>query len=258
MKDLASGTIPKTLSESVYNNLRTGIINNELKAGQRIYEKEIAKQYDISTTPVREAFLRLKAEGYISIDSRRKATVKEISFEELKDILEVMSDLDALAVSQAINRIDPDCIRKAEELIVEMEEICRSVFVERFLELNRAIHYKIWSALPNKVMERTLHHVHEQLLRYNYARYVAFQDSETMKGSLEEHKKILTALRSKNKRELKKIIKTHWSFLIRELHVRNKFLTAFKGGETTAESENFGLRAEYRTGSGALKKGDQQ
>ncbi len=66
MKNLSSNSMPKTLSESVYNNLRTGIINNELKAGQRIYEKEIAKLYGVSTTPVREAFLKLNAEGYIS------------------------------------------------------------------------------------------------------------------------------------------------------------------------------------------------
>ena len=59
--------IPKTLSESVYNNLRIGIINNEFKAGQRIYEKEVAKSFGVSTTPVREAFLRLSAEGFITI-----------------------------------------------------------------------------------------------------------------------------------------------------------------------------------------------
>jgi DNA-binding GntR family transcriptional regulator len=236
MKDLSSNSIPKTLSESVYNNLRTGIINNEIKAGQRIYEKEIAERYGVSTTPVREAFLKLNVEGYISIDSHRKASVKKISFKELEDIFMVMGDLDALAVSQAVDYITPEYIQEIEELIAEMEEICKSSFVERFLELNGAVHYKIWSALPNKVLERTLHFVHSQLLRYNYARYVAFQDPEIMKRSLDEHKKILNAIRNKNKREIKKFIKTHWSFLIQQLHVRNKFLTAFKGGETAAES----------------------
>jgi len=236
MKDLSSNSIPKTLSESVYNNLRTGIINNELKAGQRIYEKEIAKLYGVSTTPVREAFFKLNAEGYISIDSHRKASVKKISYKELQDIFMVMADLDALAVSQAVDNFTPDCIQEIEELIAEMQEICKSSFVERFLELNVAIHYKIWSALPNKVMERTLHFVHGQLLRYNYARYLAFQDPEIMKRSLDEYKKILNALRNKNRPEIKKFIKTHWSFLIQQLHVRNKFLTAFKGGEAAAES----------------------
>lgn len=236
MKDLSLNNIPKTLSESVYNNLRSGIIKNELKAGQRIYEKEIAKLYSVSTTPVREAFLRLSAEGYISIDSHRKASVRKISFKELEDIFAVMGDLDALAISQAVDHITPECIQEIEELIAEMEEICKPTFIERFLDLNVAIHSKIWSALPNKVLERTLHYVHGQLLRYNYARYVAFQDPEIMIISLGEYKRILRALSDRNKKELKKLVKTHWGFLIQHMHLRNKFLTAFIGGETTVES----------------------
>lgn len=236
MKNLSLNSIPKTLSESVYKNLRSGIINNEIKAGQRIYEKEIAKLYGVSTTPVREAFLKLNAERYISIDSHRKASVRKISFKELEDIFAVMGDLDALAVSQAVDHITPECIREIEELIAEMEEICKPTFIERFLDLNVAIHSKIWSALPNKVLERTLHDVHGQLLRYNYARYVAFQDPEIMKISLGEYKRILRALSDRNKKELKKLVKTHWDFLIQHMHLRNKFLTAFIGGETTVES----------------------
>ena len=232
----SKNTIPKTLSESVYNNLKTGIIQNEFKAGQRIYEKEVAQRFGVSTTPVREAFLKLSAEGFISIDSHRKATVKEISYEELQDIFDVMGELDALAVSRVVDHINPECIEEIESLVSEMEEVSKPVYVEKFLELNMAIHAKTWSALRNKVLERTLHYVQGQLLRYNYARYVAFQDPEIMKKSLDEHKKILVALKNKNKKELKRFLKTHWSFLIQQLHVRNKFLTAFKGGGATEES----------------------
>jgi len=228
--------IPKTLSESVYNNLKAGIIKNEFKAGQRIYEKEVAERFGVSTTPVREAFLKLSAEGFISIDSHRKASVKEISYEELEDIFEVMGDLDALAVSRVVDHITPEYIEEIESLVAEMEEVSKPMHVERFLELNMAVHAKTWSALPNKVLERTLHYVHGQLLRYNYARYVAFQDPEIMKKSLDEHKKILVALKNKNKRELNTFIKTHWSFLIQQLHLRNKFLIAFKGGGAAEES----------------------
>lgn len=232
----SENTIPKTLSESIYKNVKAGIIQNKFKAGERIYEKEVAKRYGVSTTPVREALLKLSAEGFISIDSHRKAIVKEISFEELADIFEVMGDLDSLAVSQVTDNITPECLQEIEELITEMEEVCRPSFVERFLELNMAIHAKTWSVLPNKVLERTLNYVHGQLLRYNYARYLAFQDPAIMKKSLDEHKELLAILRKKHKRELKKLTKTHWSFLIQQLHLRNKFLTAFKGGESAVET----------------------
>ncbi len=236
MQRTSENVIPKTLSESVYNKLKAKIINNEFKAGERIYEKEVAKLYNVSTTPVREAFLRLSAEGYVSIDSHRKALVRNVSFKELEEIFEVLGDLDGLAITQAANHISPDCIQQIEELIVEMETACKPTYVEKFLDLNVAVHSKIWSSLPNKMLERTLHFVHGQLLRYNYARYLAFQDPEIMKQSLNGHKKILSALSKRDKKELKKLIKTHWSFLIQHLHLRNKFLSAFKGGESAVES----------------------
>jgi DNA-binding GntR family transcriptional regulator len=146
-----------------------------------------------------------------------------------------MSELDALAMIHVAEHISPECIEEIESLIAEMEEVSKPMYVEKFLELNMAIHAKTWAVLPNKVLERTLHYVHGQLLRYNYARYVAYQDPEIMKKSLDEHKQILDALKKYNKRELKTLIKTHWSFLIRQLHLRNKFLNAFKGGETAEE-----------------------
>lgn len=88
----------------------------------------------------------------------------------------------------------------------------------------------------SKVLEHTLHYVHGQLLRYNYTRYVAFQDPEIMKISLGEHKRILRALSDRNKKELKNLVKTHWGFLFQHMHLRNKFMNALKGGETAVES----------------------
>ena len=81
--------------------------------------------------------MKLNAEGYISIDSHRKASVRSISYKELEDIFMVMGDLDALAVSQAVDHINPECIQEIEELVTEMEDICESSFVERFLEITR-------------------------------------------------------------------------------------------------------------------------
>ena len=120
------------------------------------------------------------------------------------------------------------------------------------------VKYKIWEITRSnerpllkqhsEVLEHTLHYVHGQLLRYNYARYVAFQDPEIMKISLGEHKRILRALSDRNKKELKNLVKTHWDFLFQHMHLRNKFMNAFKGGEAAIEKK-FWLRLECQTTS---------
>lgn len=226
----ASHSIPKTLSQSIYNYLKKSIINNKLKANQRINEKEIASIFGVSTTPVREAVLRLGAEGYITTNSHRESVVKEISYQELRDIFPVLAVLDDFAMSLVVDHISPEKIRELEEMTAKMERFCKQRSVEEYLGLNAAIHNKIWESLPNKILKRTLQFVHGQLLRYNYARYYIFRKPGVLKKSLKEHKEILYSLKSKNKEELKTKIQKHWSTLI-EAPLRNELKEYFKNNE---------------------------
>ncbi|MGB6867697.1 MAG: GntR family transcriptional regulator, partial [Candidatus Aminicenantaceae bacterium] len=56
---------PRTMSEFIYNNLKDAIMNRELKANQRINEKELSNAFHVSRTPVREAVLMLAAKGFV-------------------------------------------------------------------------------------------------------------------------------------------------------------------------------------------------
>jgi DNA-binding GntR family transcriptional regulator len=208
---LPSGVeIPKTLRETIYNYLKVGIVNGTIKSGQRVIEKEIASLFAVSTTPVREAVLRLGAEGYIDIDSHRKAIVKEVSFEELKNILQVLAAIDQLTTDQVIDHIQSESVDMIEKMTANMKRFCKPATVEKYLEANVAIHNKIWESLPNKILENTLLFVHGQLLRYNHARNITFQKPGVLENSMKEHEKILEALKERNKKELRSIQKKHW------------------------------------------------
>ncbi len=206
--------ITKTLSQSIYNYLKNAVITNKLKANQRIIEKDIAKMFGVSTTPVREALLRLAAEGYLFIDSHRKTVVKEASIEELKDILQVMAELDTISIEHAVDHIQPEHLQKLKELTEQLEQVGRSKDPEKYLEINTTLHKKIWDILPNKVLQRTIEFVHSQLMRYMYSRISAFQEPAVLDQSIQEHKKILRAFEDKDKRALKSLIRRNWSLLL--------------------------------------------
>ncbi len=211
-------TIPKTLSQSIYNYLKDAIITNELKANQRIIDKDVAQTFGVSTTPVREALHRLAAEGYISIDSRRKTVVKEISYEELRDIFEVMADLDAIVMKQVADHIQPEHIQELRALTEQMEQVGKSNDIEKYLELNTTIHSKIWEILPNKILQKAIEFVFSHAQRYSYARIVAFlQDPAVLDKSIKEHKGILRALEDKDKRALKSLVESNWNLLLDRL-----------------------------------------
>lgn len=213
-----SASIPRTLSQTIYNYLKDAIIGNDLKANQRILEKDIAARFAVSTTPVREAILRLGAEGYISIDSHRKAVVREISIQELTNIYAVLSTLDTFSAGLVIGHVSEKIFTRLESLTEGMARAARHNDSQRFLEINGEIHEVIWGELPNKVLRRSLLDVHGQLMRYAHARVRAYRDPDVMAASLQEHRDILAALHESDRRRLKRIIRLNWRVLPSRLH----------------------------------------
>ena len=206
--------IPKTLSQSIYNHLKASIINNKLKANQRINEKEIANFFGVSTTPVREAVLKLGAEGFVNINSHREAVVKEISYQELKEIFQVLSVLDCLASTLAADHLSAEELKELEELTAEMESHCHPDGIEKYMTLNIDIHNRIWESLPNRFLRDTLRYVNDQMLRYNYARLYAYHKPGVMERSMNEHREILKALKERDKNRLRTLMLNHWGSLL--------------------------------------------
>jgi len=216
-KEYSSGAhaIPKTLSQSIYNYIKESIINNKLKANERINEKEIASTFGISTTPVREAVLRLGAEGFVTINSHRDASVREISFNELKEIFQVLAHLDSLGSSLALNNLTPEKIKEIEHLTEEMEKHCHRNSIEKYMDLNVDVHKKTWESIPNRFLQSVLLYINDQMLRYNYARFCAFQKPGVLEKSMADHKEILKALKDKDKRKIKSLLLKHWGAILK-------------------------------------------
>jgi len=237
----SSYAIPKTISQSIYNYLKDSIINNSLKANQRLNEKEIARLFEVSTTPVREAVLRLSAEGFVTIDSHRETVVKEISYEELKDIFQVLGQLDSLATCLAADNLSPEDLKDLENLTREMEKNCYLDSTEKYVALNLEIHKKIWKHIPNKVLRSTLHYVHNQMLRYSYAHLNALKKPDVLKTSMREHKDMITALKSRNKKKLKNMMFEHWNSRLQpssyEEGIREYLTSQRKGGAQRKSEE---------------------
>lgn len=207
--DLSKYSLPRTISDFIYNNLKSAIINAKLRANQRINEKELAEQFRVSRTPVREAVLRLAAEGFVQIDSYRRAVVKEISYKELKEIFEVLGALDRLAVDLAVDNLTIKEIKKLEKLVDKMQQYCNLNSIEKYLELNVEFHNEIWKAVPNKLLVETLYSIRDKMLRYNYAQIYAFKKPGSLERSIKQHKELLKAIIDKDKEKLKNLIVKH-------------------------------------------------
>ncbi len=92
----------KNLSDQVHEYIKSLILKNEIKPGEKIPEERIAAQLGVSRTPIREAVRVLSAQGLVKIYPNRFAEVVTFSQKEIEDIGFLRINLDAIAAQYAI------------------------------------------------------------------------------------------------------------------------------------------------------------
>ena len=102
----------RPLREVVFLRLRRAILQGELEPGERLMEIRMAEQLGVSRTPVRDAIRNLMEEGLVSMIPRCGAVVAGITDKDMRDVLEVRTTLEELAVSLCTERITKEGIEK--------------------------------------------------------------------------------------------------------------------------------------------------
>lgn len=218
MKNLAKGNnliqpcLVKTYKETIYLYLREAIITHHLKPRERIHEKVIAQKFGVSTTPVREAFVKLEGEGFLKIDANRRVTVKPLSILELSEICEVIGVLDGFATRLAVRNSDRALVDEIERLTLEMEKFHKEKRVAEYLDSNILIHSKIWEASGNQFLNEKLQHMASRIRTFHLDRLYLYSKSRVMYKSLEGHTKLVEIFnRSFNEDNIETFCRGHWA-----------------------------------------------
>jgi DNA-binding GntR family transcriptional regulator len=110
------------MTQLAYHFLKERIKTAELPVGVPINEREIAEQLDISRTPVREAILLLQKEGFVEISPRRGIRVLPLLIEDMREVYEIITALETLAVGlAAARRLGEEGLRPLRDTVREME-----------------------------------------------------------------------------------------------------------------------------------------
>jgi DNA-binding GntR family transcriptional regulator len=205
--------ITKSLSKPIYDYLKKSIVNNDLKANERINEKDIAQNFGVSRTPVREAIIRLSVEGFVDINYHRESVVKDIPYEELQEILHVISCLDAYAITLVTEKIGAKDISQIESLTSKMGKYLTIKHSQKFFDTNFSIHEIIWSYLPEGFLRSTLEVAAAQIQRYSHKPHITEAQMEKIQeSSLDAHINILTSLKTRDKEKLSHLFGQHWIY----------------------------------------------
>jgi DNA-binding GntR family transcriptional regulator len=97
----------RTIQEYVLGTLRAEILKGVYPPNTRLRQEEVAKRLDVSTTPVREAFRDLRAEGLVSIDPNRGVVIRGLTAEDVSEIYELRMLLEPMLAERACRQLAP-------------------------------------------------------------------------------------------------------------------------------------------------------
>src|SRR5512137_2050561 len=109
------------MNSDVFAELKRRILLAEYRPGQALQEQELAREFDVSRTPIREALIRLQAEGLVVMVHGRGVHVSEASVRDLKEACELRHHLDGLVGQLVPERITPDELAAMKRLLKRMK-----------------------------------------------------------------------------------------------------------------------------------------
>ena len=156
-----------TAADLVYGRIRKCIFKKEFTSGQRLPEIALAKEFDVSRTPVREALRKLEEEGLVAAEINQRARVRPLDPEELDTLYARRILAEALAVRLSVERFQPADIRQVETLCKRMSRAATANDFEGWQTSHRDFHRKLVEPAGDG-LKQTLRGYAERSERYLY------------------------------------------------------------------------------------------
>ena len=183
------------LSAGLYAELQKDILSGSIPDGSKLTEQAICKRYNVSRTPVREAFRQLEADGLIENIPNRGAFVTGLTRRDISDLFDLRILFEVQAVEWAIKRMSTEEIDRLAESMEFMEFYTLKEDVEKVLSFNTQFHNIIYAGTKNRMIQKTLS-IYHTYLKYS-APHKTYTE-ESLKAILEEHKAIYEAFEARN------------------------------------------------------------
>jgi len=140
-------------TDSAYREIKRQILSGEMPAGFQITEQELAERLNMSRTPTRQAMLRVEQEGLVEIWSRHGMRVRLMSLDDIRDLYDIISPLEAIAAGIAAAKGPPAAlIREMRSCVARMDAALASDDLERWADADVDFHRLLVKASGNDRM----------------------------------------------------------------------------------------------------------
>jgi len=181
-----------TISEDISSRLAEDIINGVLKPGQKLEEQAVAERFNVSRTPVRDAFKQLAATGLIESRPHRGVTVIELELDQLNDLFEALSEVEAVCARLSAQRMKVVERKQLENLYLKESSVLEEKDDAVYFDYNEQIHSAIHKGAHNEALAEFAQDLRRRLSPFRRSTF--FKEGNWPHHDSMEHDELVAAI----------------------------------------------------------------
>ncbi len=197
---------PGSLHEEVATRLRTMVFERQLAPGEWIDELALARDWQISRTPLREALKVLAAEGLVTMKLRRGAYVTEVSERDLAEVYHLLALLESDAARVVAQAATPAQMAQLLALHQQLEDAVDDR--DAFFAANERFHMALLEIADNRWRNQLVADL-RKVMKLN--RHHSLFKQGRLEASLKEHRQLMAALKARNADRVQALMQQHFA-----------------------------------------------
>ncbi|UYQ77482.1 GntR family transcriptional regulator [Glutamicibacter sp. JL.03c] len=196
-------------SQRAYRLIRDGVLQGTYVPGSMIGEASLAKEFELSRTPVRLALGRLQQEGWIEIFPKRGAVVRGLSDKQVAELADTRLLLESASVADASQAQREQLTQRQIASIDQQDAALAAGDLKEFVELTIAFHRGFVEAAGNSVRVELYDHLAD---RHRFALFATSEDLVTRREEIiAEHQDLARLMRDGDSAGFKECLRKHVS-----------------------------------------------
>ncbi|EAR25850.1 Bacterial regulatory protein, GntR family protein [marine actinobacterium PHSC20C1] len=188
----ASSMTPKvTTTDRIHIAIREAILSGELASGSLHSIYQLADQFNVSRTPVRDAVLRLADAGMLEIERNRGVRVRGLKVDDIREIFELRLLLEVPAAALAATIADDALKSGLRDCIVEFAKATDADDAPKFMQSDRRLHELILAVSRNSRLSATVKSLRDMTQAYGI---LTADQSRSLRQIQHEHEPIVDAI----------------------------------------------------------------
>jgi DNA-binding GntR family transcriptional regulator len=181
------------------------ILSNKIDSKSNLNEKYFSEELKLSRTPIREAFIMLTKVGLLQHIDGKGFYIRQFALKDIEDIYEYRSIVETALVDNLLSKVVDTDIDKLEKILKDVQKLLNQGEYQKGIVKGNDFHIKLAEISQNSLIIDGLRQCYDKIILIGWSS----RNKKISEDSQRDHKKILSALKNRNSKELKKLLHDH-------------------------------------------------